>query len=195
MADRRPTTVRAWQEAVSFAARAHRAQLRRDGETPYVAHVFRVAMTVRDVFGCDDAVCLTAALLHDVIEDTPTDYDDVAERFGDEVAACVAALSKNMLLPEAERERDYDRRLGEADWRARLVKLADAYDNLSETVAHRQRRGALAKVAARAERAAALARADVATNGFAARAVEALESLIAHSRGNDAWSEPGGAER
>jgi guanosine-3',5'-bis(diphosphate) 3'-pyrophosphohydrolase len=41
-------------EAASFAARAHRAQVRKDGETPYVAHVFRVCLIVRHVFGIDD---------------------------------------------------------------------------------------------------------------------------------------------
>jgi guanosine-3',5'-bis(diphosphate) 3'-pyrophosphohydrolase len=121
-----------WQRAASFAARAHRHQTRRDGATPYVAHVFRVAMTVRDVFACDDPICIAAALLHDTIEDTGADYDEIAEDFGHDVATCVAALTKNMALPEAEREAEYDARLASADWRARLVKLADQYDNLCD---------------------------------------------------------------
>ncbi len=147
-----------WQQAASFAARAHRHQVRRDGATPYVAHVFRVAMTVRDVFGCDDRVCIAAALLHDTIEDTGADYDEIAEHFGVEVADCVAALTKNMALPEAEREAEYDRRLAAADWRARLVKLADQYDNLCDL------RGGdaafRARAVARARRAVGLAGAD-----------------------------------
>ena len=53
--------------------RAHAGQVRKDGRTPYVAHCFRVTMTVRDVFGCTDPVCLCAALLHDTIEDTGVD--------------------------------------------------------------------------------------------------------------------------
>ena len=119
-----------WFEAAAFSAWAHRNDVRKDGLTPYAAHPARVALTVRTVFGVDDDVALAAALLHDVIEDTPCDYDDVWGRFGDDVARIVAALTKNMLLPEAERERDYDERLARADWRARLIKLADAYDNL-----------------------------------------------------------------
>ncbi len=90
---------RLFQEAAAFAARAHRHQLRKDGRTPYVSHVVRVALTVTQVFWCDDPVVLAAALLHDTIEDTTTDYDDLAERFGKEVADCVAALTKNMTLP------------------------------------------------------------------------------------------------
>ena len=120
----------AWFEAAAFSAWAHRHDVRKDGRTPYAAHPFRVAMTVRDVFGVEDRVAIAAALLHDVIEDTPCDYDDVSSRFGDDVAGIVAALTKNMLLPEAERERDYDERLARADWRAKLIKLGDVYDNL-----------------------------------------------------------------
>lgn len=118
-----------WQQAASFAARAHQGQLRKDGKTPYVAHVVRVAMTVRDVFGCDDPVALCTAFLHDTIEDTVTDYDAIHHRFGTEVADCVAAMSKNMLLPDEAREADYDARLATAPWQARIVKLADVYDN------------------------------------------------------------------
>ena len=121
-----------FQEAVAFAARAHRHQLRKDGKTPYVSHVVRVALTVTQVFGCDDETVLCAALLHDTIEDTTTDYDDLAERFGKPITDCVAALTKNMSLPEDAREDEYDRRIAKATWRARLVKLADVYDNFCD---------------------------------------------------------------
>lgn len=86
-------------------------------------------MVVREVFGCDDEVAICTALLHDTIEDTPTDFDDLYKRFGEKVAKSVAAMTKNMLLIEDEREADYDRRLASGPWQARLVKLADVYDN------------------------------------------------------------------
>lgn len=121
-----------WQAAASFAARKHTHQLRKDGATPYFSHPVRVCMTVAHIFGITDEVTLCAALLHDTIEDTTTDYDDLAGRFGVEVASCVAALTKNMALPEAEREREYDARLAAADWRAKIVKLADTYDNFCD---------------------------------------------------------------
>ncbi len=122
-------TVPAWQKAASFATRCHRSQLRKDGKTPYIAHPFRVAMALRDVFGCDDEVAICCALLHDTIEDTATDYDDIHRRFGEQVADAVAAMTKNMLLREDLREPDYDARLASGPWQARLVKLADVYDN------------------------------------------------------------------
>ena len=163
------------QEAASFAARAHRNHLRKDERTPYVAHVFRVAMTVRHVFGCEDQVALTAALLHDTVEDTTTDYDDLLERFGPDVADCVAALTKNMALPEHLREPEYDQRLSRADWRTRLVKLADQYDNFCDAVSSRE--GVSEKHFHRCQRALRLALPDAENHPETARAIAALCEL------------------
>lgn len=120
-------------DAVSFAARAHRHQLRKDGETPYAAHPFRVCLVVRHVFGVDDPKVLTAALLHDTVEDTPTDYDDLADRFGADVAGWVVVLTKDMRLPDEEREAAYCRALASAAWPVAVCKLADIYDNLGDS--------------------------------------------------------------
>jgi len=123
-----------WMKAVSFAAHKHRHQLRRDGRTPFIAHPFRVALIVRDLFGVADEEVLAAAILHDTIEDTATDFDDIEEMFGRRVADLVSVLTKDMRLPEDEREREYDRRLAAGPWEARLIKLADVYDNISDSV-------------------------------------------------------------
>tara|TARA_R110002072_G_scaffold42064_10_gene117948 strand:+ start:92424 stop:92963 length:540 start_codon:yes stop_codon:yes gene_type:complete len=124
-----PSSLSLWQQAASFAARAHNHQLRKDKKTPYIAHPFRVAMVVSHVFKCDDEVAICAAILHDTIEDTRVDFDAIEKRFGRDVADCVAVLTKNMLLREAQREADYDQRLADGPWQGRLVKLADVYDN------------------------------------------------------------------
>jgi guanosine-3',5'-bis(diphosphate) 3'-pyrophosphohydrolase len=171
----------AWQDAAAFAAHAHRHQIRKDDRTPYVSHVFRVAMTVRDLFGCEDQTVLTAALLHDTIEDTTTDYEDLEERFGREVADIVSFLTKNMAMPEEEREEEYDARLAMADWRARLIKLADVYDNYCDVKnwpTAKQGRDKAAKARDKCERALALAAAD---RGRAEvdRAVRLVRALIA----------------
>ncbi|QOI99298.1 MAG: bifunctional (p)ppGpp synthetase/guanosine-3',5'-bis(diphosphate) 3'-pyrophosphohydrolase [Phycisphaeraceae bacterium] len=170
-----------WQLAASFAAFRHRHQIRKDGRTPYVAHVFRVAMTVRDVFDFGDRAALAAALLHDTIEDTTTDFEDLEERFGREVADLVAALTKNMALPEDHREAEYDRRLASADWRARLIKLADAHDNLADA-AHNPAGVDVRKTIAHAERAVALATPDLPRDPAVARAIEAVRVLIEDAR-------------
>lgn len=131
-------------DAIAFAARAHRHQVRKDGQTPYVSHAFRVAMVVRQVFGFDDPKLIAAALLHDTIEDTTTDYDDLERRFGPDVAGWVAALTKDMRLPEAEREAAYLEHLTVGGWPVCVCKLADIYDNLGDCVhlSDKQRRRA-----------------------------------------------------
>jgi guanosine-3',5'-bis(diphosphate) 3'-pyrophosphohydrolase len=165
-----------WQRAASFAARAHEHQTRKDGRTPYFAHVARVALVVTHIFGCDDEVAIAAALLHDVIEDTKTDYDGIKEAFGKDVADCVAALTKNMILEEEAREKDYDRRLARADWRARLVKLADQYDNYTDAAALGARN--VRKTAEKCRRAIALAEPDAAKRKETARAIAAMRRLL-----------------
>lgn len=173
------TRINLWQRAVSFAAWKHRHQIRKDGRTPYAAHPFRVAMVVRDVFGCEDAEAIAAALLHDTIEDTLTDYDEVAEKFGSVVADLVAALTKNMALPEAAREADYDARLAKADWRARLIKLGDVFDNLSDLSSLTQKeKDKMSDIPEKCRRAMALAAGDAAGHPEVKRAVEAVRALL-----------------
>lgn len=138
-----------WQRAIAFAARKHAGQLRKDGQTPYASHPTRVAMIVRHVFEISDETALMGAFLHDTIEDTTTDHDELTEHFGRAVADVVAAVSKDGRLPHDEREAAYDRVIANASWRARLVKLADVYDNFSEARGDAER----AKYAEKARRA------------------------------------------
>jgi len=141
-----------WQKAISHATRKHRNQFRKDGVTPYIAHPMRVMMVIRDVFGVDDEVVLAAAVLHDTIEDTTSDYDEIEERFGADVADIVSALSKDMRVPWERREVEYLAQLADFDWRARLIKLGDVYDNLCDSP-ESMKKGARKK----AEKAIALA--------------------------------------
>ncbi len=119
--------------AIAFAARAHSGQLRKDGKTPYVSHVFRVAAVLRNIFGCDDPAMLQTALLHDTIEDTTTDFDDLAKEFSPQVATWVAALTKDKRLVDDEREAAYLSVIKNAPWQVQVCKLADMYDNLFDS--------------------------------------------------------------
>ncbi len=119
-------------EAISFAARKHVGQLRKDQVTPYVAHPIRVMITLATVFQVDDPEVLAAAALHDTIEDTTTDRDELTEQFGERVAEMVALLSKDKRKPHGEREAEYFEGLKSAPIEVRLCKLADLYDNLSD---------------------------------------------------------------
>lgn len=134
-------------KAISFAARVHQGQFRKDGRTPYASHPFRVCLTLRHVFGVDDERLLAAAALHDVIEDTTTDFDDVEKHFGRDVAQWVAYMSKDMRLPESLRENAYRAQLRKAPDAVKLLKLADLHDNLLD-VAPEQRARTVSKAQA-----------------------------------------------
>ena len=143
-----------WPAAASFSARAHRHQIRKDGETPYAAHPARVAMLLATRFDCHDDVVLAAAYLHDTIEDCGVDYDELIERFGRTVADLVVVMTKDTRLVEPERETAYDAQLAAGPWQGRLLKIADVYDNLTDAATAASRRK-LIGVAERALRIAA----------------------------------------
>lgn len=121
-------------KAISFAARRHHGQMRKDKATPYVAHPMRVMLTVLREFGETDPDTLAAAVLHDTIEDTTTDYDDLREHFGETVAGYVGLLTKDKRLPEEEREDRYFEGLRTAPVAVKLCKVADTVDNLRDVV-------------------------------------------------------------
>ncbi|MFM9956588.1 MAG: HD domain-containing protein [Phycisphaerales bacterium] len=166
-----------FERACAFAARAHAGHFRKDNITPYVTHPYRVALLVRDRFGVFDPVALAAAVLHDTLEDTRTDHDDLSERFGTEVADIVAALSKDKRLPEPIRERAYDTQLAASDWRARLIKLCDVLDNADDTCrAAPHVRPSPDTVRERFRRAVEIARPLAGKHAALGRAIEAVEA-------------------
>ncbi len=120
-------------EAISFASRVHEKQYRLDKKTPYASHPFRVAFILRHIFGVTDERMIASAVLHDTIEDTTTDFDDLKRRFGPVIAQWVAFLSKDMRLEEGPREESYRAQLLGAPEEVKIVKLADLYDNLLDT--------------------------------------------------------------
>ncbi len=137
-----------WHRAASLAARAHRHQVRKDKlKTPYFSHPARVAMIVAVRFGCTDEKVLASAFLHDVLEDTTIDYDEIVKELDDkDVADVVACLSKDTRLIDRDREQLYHEQIAAGPWRARLVKLADVYDNLADAPSPEIRRSMLKKL-------------------------------------------------
>lgn len=121
-------------EAAAFSARAHAGQYRRDGVTPYASHPFRVCFILRHIFKVKNEEALAAALLHDTLEDTATDFEDLEKLFGARVAHWASLLSKDRRLPEIQREKDYIHQLAGAPDEVKLAKLADIYDNLTDSL-------------------------------------------------------------
>ncbi len=79
------------EDAISYSKEAHEGQFRKSGE-PYVIHPILVAAIVASIAG--DKAMVIAALLHDVVEDTKIEYDEVKARFGEDVALLVDGLTK-----------------------------------------------------------------------------------------------------
>ena len=77
-----------------------------------------------------DTNLIIAALLHDVVEDTPTTNQEVAERFGPDVAALVAEVTDDKSLPKAERKRLQIETAPKKSKRAQSIKVADKISNL-----------------------------------------------------------------
>ena len=117
--------------ALKFAAERHTGQTRKgERAEPYVNHLADVAELVAIATDGDDAGLVAAALLHDVVEDTPTSITEVEERFGVDVAALVAEVTDDKSLPREERKRLQVERAASKTPRAKMLKLADKTANL-----------------------------------------------------------------
>jgi len=121
------------RRAYEIAGERHRDQLRSSGE-PYMTHLLEVAHILADMRL--DATTLTAAILHDAIEDTEYPVSRIEERFGAEVARLVEGVTKigrlNMMAPEARQAENVRKMLLAMvnDVRVVLVKLADRLHNM-----------------------------------------------------------------
>src|SRR6266849_126542 len=121
------------RRAYEIAAERHRDQFRSSGD-PYLTHLLEVAHILADMRL--DATTLTAALLHDAIEDTEYPVSRIEERFGAEVARLVEGVTKigrlNIMAPEARQAENVRKMLLAMvnDVRVVLVKLADRLHNM-----------------------------------------------------------------
>ena len=118
--------------AFHFAATQHSGQRRKNKEkSPYINHPIEVCYLLSDT-GVTDTDTLAAAVLHDTIEDTPTNYDDLAHIFGKRVADIVKECSDNKSLPKVERKKLQIEHAKEVSHAAKQVKMADKYSNLRD---------------------------------------------------------------
>ena len=128
-----PKQVQEVYRAYIMSAEAHEGQRRLSGE-PYIYHPVAVAKILADMRM--DYQCLVAAILHDVIEDTQIDKEQIAEAFDDEIAELVDGVSKLTQIKfqtRAEAQAASFRKMMLAmtrDIRVILIKLADRLHNM-----------------------------------------------------------------
>jgi GTP pyrophosphokinase len=121
------------RRAYVFSALEHKGQVRHSGE-PYLVHPLEVADSLADMKL--DVVAVAAGLLHDVVEDTLTTPERIAELFGPEIAHVVEGVTKIGAIPfssSEERQAENFRKMLLAmvdDIRVILVKLADRLHNM-----------------------------------------------------------------
>ena len=142
----KPKDVEHVRVAIEFSRTAHQGQMRQSGD-PYISHPIAVARILTPLH--IDAQAIIAALLHDVVEDTDTTTEQVAEKFGKPVAELVDGLSKLDKIQfetreDAQAENFRKMLLAMArDVRVILIKLADRLHNMrtldSMTLDKRQR--------------------------------------------------------
>ena len=120
--------------AYEMAKLAHAGQLRKDGCSPYVTHCVAAADISVDLGLDEDSIC--AALLHDVIEDTPLTHADIAHQFGAPVADIVEGVTKLTRVQYTSKEDEQMENLRKMlmamakDIRVILIKIADRLHNM-----------------------------------------------------------------
>ena len=117
--------------AARFAAERHAAQ-RRKGRTaePYVNHLLEVAELLARTADHLDVNLIVAALLHDTIEDAGVTRAELAQRFGEDVAALVAEVSDDKLLPKEARKALQVAHAPDKSARAQALSTADKIANM-----------------------------------------------------------------
>ncbi len=122
------------EEAIQFAAVAHKGTTRKGVRIPYVAHVMETMMLVAHM--TSDNEVIAAAALHDVVEDTPYTLEDIRSRFGIRVADLVAHETENK-RHDQPKEETWKIRKGEqlakvesAPVEVKMIMLGDKLSNM-----------------------------------------------------------------
>lgn len=121
------------RRAYEFASKAHKGQHRLSGED-FIEHPLAVAAIVSEMEG--DAPTLAAAILHDVVEDTPVKLENIKAEFGEEVAKLVDGVTKLSRIEFRSRVEEQVSNLRKMflamaeDWRVVVIRLADRLHNL-----------------------------------------------------------------
>ena len=121
--------------AIRFSAEKHNDQRRKDSRSsPYINHPIQVAETLWTIGKVQDITLLVAAILHDTIEDTATNPEEIQANFGEEVLALVLEVTDDKSLPKQIRKKLQIETAPHKTRNAKLLKLADKICNVYDIV-------------------------------------------------------------
>jgi guanosine-3',5'-bis(diphosphate) 3'-pyrophosphohydrolase len=120
-------------KAIRFAAEKHIDQRRKDSKSsPYINHPIQVAETLWTVGEIRDLNLLVASILHDTVEDTGTNPEEIRAEFGEDVLALVLEVTDDKSLPKQERKQLQVETAPHKTHSAKLLKLADKICNVRD---------------------------------------------------------------
>ncbi|MBH8555806.1 bifunctional (p)ppGpp synthetase/guanosine-3',5'-bis(diphosphate) 3'-pyrophosphohydrolase [Nostocaceae cyanobacterium CENA357] len=127
-------------KAFKFAAHAHQGQKIPGSEIPYIMHLSFVSMEVIAALNVEKEnngdLAIPCAILHDMIEDTDTTFEEIKAEFSQVIADGILALTKNESLAKHLQMADSLRRIKEQPQEIWMVKLADRISNLQAPPSH-----------------------------------------------------------
>jgi len=130
-----------YQEAIKYAGEKHSEQKVMGTNSNYLLHISNVAMEVLMAYNFDKTFdidfAIQTAILHDTIEDTSADFEEIKNKFGEQIANAVNALTKEKKLPsKQEKMIDSLTRINKLQKEVGLVKVADRITNLQNPPSH-----------------------------------------------------------
>jgi len=127
-------------KALDFAARRHRTQLRKgEDKTPYINHPIQVANLLVNEAGENDPILITAAILHDVIEDTVDNVEEreklidlISEIFGVQVLSLTLEVTDDKTLEKKVIKQLQIEEANHKSDNAKKLKIADKIMNVRD---------------------------------------------------------------
>ena len=122
-------------EALRFAAEKHKDQRRKDAEaSPYIKHPIKVMQILWNEGLVRDPEVLVAAVLHDTLEDTETNPEELKSLFGDAVCKLVQEATDDKSLPKQTRKQLQIDKASQKSAQAKQLKIADKVANIRDIV-------------------------------------------------------------
>ena len=127
------TDLKLFIKALAFAAGKHRDQRRKDVEaSPYINHPIALADILCNEGQITDIDVICSALLHDTVEDTATEPEELKAEFGKAICDIVMEVTDDKTLPKQMRKQLQIAHAAHISEKAKLVKLADKISNLRD---------------------------------------------------------------